>query len=910
MSAIFGGGSGRQSAKIQPADGLRVQRSIDGLPLPLGWGQFRLAGNLLDYQDFLATTHKSSATSGGKGLGAVFGKGTSGSTSYTYSAAVVIAVCQGPIDSFVQIWNSKSKQTLASLGLTGFLGTYAQTAWPYMSSAHSANALTYRGIAYAAAGPMQLGSSPELPNLNFEVKASINTGITGSPDADPADVVSDFLTNSKYGVGFPTANLASLTTYSNYCCATGMVVSPVITNQRAAADFLNELAAGTNSNFRWSGSTLSLVPYGDTTITAHGHTYTAPSAAQYDLVDADFISSDGPPVRLTRSRPSDQYNLVRVRYLNRDNDYNQQTVTAFDEAAIAQYGLRAEDPKDYPFFCLGDAAQQSASLRLGRQQVRNMFSFTVGRRFLRLDPLDIVSITDANLGLSSQWVRITDITENSDGTLSMQAEEYLNGTGAAPVYARQANSGHVPDYNPAPGNVNDPVIFFPPMAVTDGALEAWMVVSGADTTLWGGCQVWISTDDTTYKQVGTIDGPGRQGVTTASYAAHADPDDSNTLAVNLAMSGGALTSGTAADENNYNMLAYVGGELVSYRTATLTSTSHYDLTHVRRGAYGTPIATHNTGAQFARLDEGVFKLGFTEDRIGTTVYIKLLSFNVWGGGQQALGDVSAYSVVVGNNYLSFYDMLTDLNMTSGLKLCLDAGDARSYPGTGQSFYDRSSNAANFYLGDGSGSESTDPTFVGTAGDLLAGTYFSSDGGDYFTVASNDVPSWAQTFHKPGAAFTLAGMFYLSGANDDLPILSTCDTSADGIEFVAWTPAGPPFQFDMLVRGNSTLYGTSITNYSISAASWHFFAVSYDDTNQRVIFMLDGNIQNIALTGAIAAGNNSAGKLWIGHDKLLSKNMPASSRMEMMGVWNTVLSGTALSQIYHNVRSIRNGFALT
>ena len=46
-------------------------------------------------------------------------------------------------------------------------------------------------------------------------------------------------------------------------------------------------------------------------------------------------------------------------------------------------------------------------------------------------------LTDARLGLDRQWVRITEITENEDGTLLFVAEDYLAGTGsAAHLYLR------------------------------------------------------------------------------------------------------------------------------------------------------------------------------------------------------------------------------------------------------------------------------------------------------------------------------------------------------------------------------------------------------------------------------------------------------------------------------------------
>lgn len=652
-NALFGSSS-RKSKPLAPDMALRVQTSIVGQAIPVGWGQFRIACNLLDYQDFKATAVKAQSA-GGKGAAFGGGKGTSGSSSYTYSAAVVAGICEGPINSYIQCWNSKTKQTLASLGFTTFLGSYAQTAWSYMSSAHPANAINYRGIAYVAAGPLQLGSSSQLPNLNFEIKATFSDAISGLPDADPKDVTTDILTNVNYGVGFPSGSLSALTTWSQYCRATGMVISPVLTQQRSCADFLNEVAEATNSNFRWSGSTLDCIPYGDTTITAHGSTYTAPSAPQYDIIDADYICQPGDkPVKVRRARPSDQFNLVRTKYQDRNNDYNEITVQASDEAAVAQFGLRTEDPKSHPFICDAAAAQMSCSLRLGRQQVRNTYVFTVGRRFIRLDPMDIVSINDSHLGLVAQWVRINEITENSDNTLTISAEEYLNGTGAAPAYPRQGNTGHVEDYHAAPGSINTPLIFTAPMQLaTNQSLEVWMAVSGIDQVNWGGCDVYMSFDNTTYQNIGRITGNSRQGVLTSTFSANGtSPDTTDTAHIDFTMSSGSLTSVSTTVANNYGSLMYVedtsGGtrELFSYKDATLTSTFHYDLTTNYRGLYGTSNQSHASSSKVCRCDGQLFKLPYTKDRVGVTIYLKFCSFNRWGDNTQDLSSATAYTYVL------------------------------------------------------------------------------------------------------------------------------------------------------------------------------------------------------------------------------------------------------------------------
>src|SRR5438094_926145 len=71
--------------------------------------------------------------------------------------------------------------------------------------------IRYSGTAYVTGTPLQLGSSPALPNLSFEIYgvAAGTAGPNFPRDARPDHIVTDLLTNPRYGAGFPPANLDS-----------------------------------------------------------------------------------------------------------------------------------------------------------------------------------------------------------------------------------------------------------------------------------------------------------------------------------------------------------------------------------------------------------------------------------------------------------------------------------------------------------------------------------------------------------------------------------------------------------------------------------------------------------------------------------------------------------------------------
>lgn len=218
------------------------------------------------------------------------------------------------------------------------------------------------------------------------------------------------------------------------------------------------------------------------------------------------------------------------------------------------------------------------------------------------------------------------------------------GIGAATAYARQSSAG--PPLNPFvdPGNTNPPIVFEPPPALTGGDPEVWIIASGGAN--WGGAQLWVSSDNSTYAFAGTLYRGGRQGVLTAALPAHADPDLADTLAVDLTHSQGQLLSGTTADADGFVTLCFCDGEMISYASATLTARYKYSLTYLRRGIYGTPIAAHSSGSAFARFgpnDPSLFRYPYPASFIGRTVYLKFPAFNIFGQELQSLAAVPAVS---------------------------------------------------------------------------------------------------------------------------------------------------------------------------------------------------------------------------------------------------------------------------
>jgi hypothetical protein len=424
---------------------LRYNTSQAGSPIFLCYGTQRVAINLLEFWNFVSKGVSSSTTSpGGKGLGGSSDKKGSGQQ---YSVDVAFGICQGPVSftgssygsgGYNRIWaNGGIAYGLGSTGLNGYDGSDGQSPDPvFASSDVNQPVIGYSGTCYATGTPLNLGSSSALPDISFEITGfEQGTAGPGFPDdARPDLIVADLLTDPRYGAGFPAANLdtaGALADWGNYCQAAQLAMSLLLDKQQPAARWLEEVAQLTVTAIVWSGTLLKFIPYGDRPLAANGASWTPDLTWQYSLGDGDFLawsegSGDGAtdPVVLTRSDPAQATNWLSVEYMDAGNSYNPQVIAAFDQGTIDLYGLRTEPSIQAHEFTNPTSATVSAQLMLQRRlYVRNTYKFKLGIRYALLEPMDIVLLTDATLGLGGAAVRITQIEEDDNGELTVTAEE-------------------------------------------------------------------------------------------------------------------------------------------------------------------------------------------------------------------------------------------------------------------------------------------------------------------------------------------------------------------------------------------------------------------------------------------------------------------------------------------------------
>lgn len=249
--------------------------------------------------------------------------------------------------------------------------------------------------------------------------------------------------------------------------------------------------------------------------------------------------------------------------------------------------------------------------------------------------------------------------------------------------------------------------------------------------------------------------------------------------------------------------------------------------------------------------------------------------------------------------------ITAAGLTSNLQLCLDAGDAASYT-SGQSWLDRSGNGFDFFRGTTSGSDATDPTFNGAAGQL--GSYWSSDGGDFFTYDTT-LEAWMQNLHKDNAAFTLLVFFRKTSALSTFYFLGDAhDGGTDiGINFYEDLLFGPTLD---VYDGAATPTVLSVTgDTGLAANQWHMAAVSLNEATGAGggFLYTDGSYNQVSasdtFTSTYTSPTSSAASrtLNIGAQGGGSNPMPNNDRIACFAAWSAALTKANLDAIWARMR---------
>lgn len=628
MGFFFGGHSTTTCSDM--IGDFQINSASYGEIVPEILGTTRVSGNVIYWDDFTAHEHSYTQRTG-KGGGS---KHTS--ITYTYTVAAAIGLCEGPIEGVGKVWRNKEIYTYPhdNIELTLFDGSYGQSPWPYVIGKHPDKALPYSGLAYMA-GVVDLGDSGALPNFNFEVRGKLLNSGDGI-DVNPADYIVHILKS----IGIDDANIVGLNNYRTYCREADILIStPPDSNGKKAQTIINEIADITNSYLFWSNDSLKIVPLADTAIGQ----WDPNLEVQYDLTVDDFIpNSNGELIVFKRKDTAETYNQATVEFINRANGYEKETVTFDVLADIQKHGVKPARCKPAHYLFTKSRAQYYAEqLAMKYLYGKTQYTFKLDWAFCRLEPGDLVTLTDESCQLVKQVVIITSVTESSDGELVLTAIGRPPGAYTPAKYVVHENERPFIDYN-KPADNTIPVIIQAPSDLTATGMEVWVGGSGSSNN-WSGADVYVSDNNTAYKRIGTLTNTARFGTLLTACT-----DNERELVVKIT---GNLSSGTVIDAERGNTVCWLGGECFSYEKAMLIDKNTYKLIGCIRGQYNTVASGHDVGTTVLRLDEALLKVPYKKEDIGKKIWVKFASINMFGAATQDLADVKSYEFDIKPYYI-------------------------------------------------------------------------------------------------------------------------------------------------------------------------------------------------------------------------------------------------------------------
>lgn len=244
----------------------------------------------------------------------------------------------------------------------------------------------------------------------------------------------------------------------------------------------------------------------------------------------------------------------------------------------------------------------------------------------------------------------------------------------------------------------------------------------------------------------------------------------------------------------------------------------------------------------------------------------------------------------------FFSAINTLSLSSGLTLCLDAGDASSYT-SGQKWLDLAGSGYDFYRGVDNSSSTDDPTFNGSAGGLTSSEYWSFDGGDFFTYDTTN-ESWMNGLHKSTAKWSMACWVQLPvDAAVNYGLFGTGGTDGIGVRY-------------RVIR-SSTIATASISIQTIAGAPIHtsgscgsasvaagvpvYFGVSVDWAGGTRVGVVQSEAASFGWgTTNTPSASSAAYTMQIGTGGNGTEKLKSLTRMYAFSMWN----GVALTAEQH------------
>ncbi len=227
------------------------------------------------------------------------------------------------------------------------------------------------------------------------------------------------------------------------------------------------------------------------------------------------------------------------------------------------------------------------------------------------------------------------------------------------------------------------------------------------------------------------------------------------------------------------------------------------------------------------------------------------------------------------------------DMLSGLILCVDAGEAASYAGSGQTWADLSGSGNDFHLGADGSATSTDPAFSGTAGKLSGSEKWTFDGTKYFRLKTSN-PSAINAIHKDGWVGSMAAVFHTDGNTSAQVFAGTTGNALSGTGFFLQRSGGASnLTCRITIRNGTSAVLNSGDFGSVQANKWNFAFFNIDEPAGTGVRMVNATSGTFTSTYSSPDSGNAAQTLEIGARGGGINPVTAADSIAIYMLWNGV-----------------------
>jgi hypothetical protein len=361
-----------------------------------------------------------------------------------------------------------------------------------------------------------------------------------------------------------------------------------ISRQASARDCIQQLQKAYFFDGVESDYTLTFIKRGGATVV---------TIDQDDLAAREY-GQDEPQILVhTRTQDLELPRRVSVLFINKNADYQQGNQHSQRIITSAQ----GESANELPIVLTdAKAAEISDVLLYDAWTQRHTVEFTLPRKYIYLDPLDIINLSTDN---GTYTVRITSIDYGRPGVLNLVgvAENIA-------IYTSYAEGEDVTNQDQTltlAGPTKGFLLDIPILRDADDDNGFYVAALGYLDN-WPGCLIFKSTDDgqTYYSQMSDTTSVTAGLASTVLASGNTGTwDDTNTVTVTLF--GGSLASSTDLAVLNGANAAILGSEIIQFVNVTDNGNESYTLSRLLRGRRGTEwaVSTHALTERFVILSE-------------------------------------------------------------------------------------------------------------------------------------------------------------------------------------------------------------------------------------------------------------------------------------------------------------------